>query len=375
MRRRAVLLKGVTDPTEAKARADELAAKFAEIEPGPQESTTVRTLFTRYRKEVTPSKSKGKQDHDRRASRYWLSFFDAQSEPERRADRHPNTLDRIDWDRFISWRRDGKIPACRGAVGDRTVQYDLKFMVAVLNWASGTPLLDANPWSTETRKAQRWEMPREKSPRRPAMTPELRHALIEKAPGWQFGLALVLGRETRRRNNAIRQLRWSDIDQDTWVVTWRGEADKAGRTNRTPLTPAAVEALKAAPSRGIGDLPVFPAPANPSEPTSRHTFQRWLRRAKAALVAEAPEEHRESLRRALKGVGFHSEKRAGVQDPEFRSLPPKVQEAFSGTSWEMLSSTYDHVTVADIREAMGLSDGQNDRKSGGSYEHQLRAEG
>jgi len=48
-------------------------------------------------------------------------------------------------------------------------------------------------------------------------------------------------------------------------------------------------------------------------------------------------------------VGFHAEKRQGIRDPEFRKLPPKIQEEFSGTSWEMIRRVYDEVTVADWR--------------------------
>jgi hypothetical protein len=49
------------------------------------------------------------------------------------------------------------------------------------------------------------------------------------------------------------------------------------------------------------------------------------------------------------GIGFHSEKRAGVRDPAFRSLPPKIQEKYSGPTWETLRNIYDEVTVGDVR--------------------------
>ena len=50
---------------------------------------------------------------------------------------------------------------------------DLKFMLAVLNWASGHKLdghavLEANPWKSEVRRNQGWEMPKELSPHRPS---------------------------------------------------------------------------------------------------------------------------------------------------------------------------------------------------------------
>lgn len=377
VRRRANLLPGITDPAEAKAKADELAAKFAElvVREDPQ-VVTLRSLLLRYQKEVTPTKGKGARSHDRRAGRLWVAFFDGQPEEDRRSGRDPVSLDRIDWDRFIEWRRQGRIPGSSGPVRNRAIQYDLKFLVAVLNWGSGTPLLHRNPWSADVRRSQRWEMPRERSPHRPSMTVGVREALIAHAPSWQFSLALILQRETRRRNNAIRQLQWSDIDQEAWVVTWRKDADKARRQARTPLTQPAVAALRSAPSRGIGDTPVFPSAEDPTKATSRDTFQTWLRRAKAGLTRATPDGDRPALKCALRGVGFHSEKRAGVRDPEFRRLPPKVQEALAGTSWDMLRETYDEVSVADMRDALGLpAEGPEPPPRGPNYDHQLRAEG
>ena len=184
------------------------------------------------------------------------------------------------------------------------------------------------------------------------MTSEIRKGLIAHCPSWQFGLALLLQRETRRRNSSIRQLMWSDIDLEVQEVTWRGELDKSGKENVTPLTDRAVEALRKAPSRGIGRAPVFPAATNPRQPTPRNTFQIWLRRSKAVWLRSVPEEEREKLRARLRGVGFHAEKRAGVRDPNFRALPPAIQEAMAGTRYETLRRVYDEVTPADIRRAL-----------------------
>lgn len=352
-RRRAVLLRGVTEHSEAKAKADELAAQFSGFStpPGP---LTVRSLMAAYTKEVTPTKKN--QDHDWSASRIWPQFLDSQLEVARRASRHPSSLDRVDWDRFVSRRRVGDIGR-RGPVKDRAVQRDLKWMIAVLNWAVGASLLRHNPWNTEVRRAQRWVMPREKNPSRPSVAPEIREGLIAHAPSWQFSAMLILERETRRRNSAIRQLLWSDIDQENWTVRWRCEADKNGQESVTPLTSNAIEVLKELPSRGIGLAPVFPAGGDPSQSTPHQTCQTWLQRAKTAWLKNTSEDERAALRKALHRVGFHSELRAGVRDADFRKLPAKVQEEFSGKSFAMLTSTYDEVTVDDMRsegEAIGI---------------------
>lgn len=110
--------------------------------------------------------------------------------------------------------------------------------------------------------------------------------------------------------------------------------------------------LRTLPSRGIGDAPVFPAARDPSKPSSRHSFQQWLKRAKRAWLRSIDDATEyERVRRALRGVGFHSEKRAGVRDPEFRKLPAAIQEEIAGTNYTTLRRIYDEVTAEDIREA------------------------
>lgn len=373
-RRRALRLQVDTEE-QAAAKADELAARFAEIEPEQEPEKdppiTLAELLARYLKEVTPGKGHSKQGHDRRALRVWTAFFAAQEEVARQITRLPSSLDRIDWDRFIRQRRAGEIPGWDRPVRDRQVGYDLGFLVAALNWAVGARVIASNPWSSEIRRVQRWEQPGEKNPRRPSMPDDVREGLIAHAPSWQFGAALVLEKETRRRNNAIRQLLWSDIDQERWQVRWRAELDKAGRENVTPLTPRAIEVLKALPSRAIGPVPVFPSARDPARPTPSETFQTWLGRAKRRWLEQVAEDERAGLARRLFRVGFHAEKRTGVRDPWFRSLPPAIQEEIAGTQWGTLRRVYDEVTVEDMREAMKRAPER--AGSGSNYEHQLRA--
>lgn len=51
-------------------------------------------------------------------------------------------------------------------------------------------------------------------------------------------------------------------------------------------------------------------------------------------------------------INFPAEKRAGVRDPRFRSLPPKIQEQLAGTNYDTLRRIYDEVTVEEMQEAM-----------------------
>lgn len=355
VRKRRVLL-DTMDHAEAKKRADTLAAEFGElVAVGAGLSTA--SLLRLYVTERTPQKGPSKQDHDRRARRVWHAFLDAQAEESRRSGRPASSLDRIDWDRFIEWRREGKIPGF-GPCRARQIAYDLKFMIAVLNWAVGqkgkdeTPLLERSPWASEVRRTQSWQMPKEARPRRPAMTDGLRDRLMPFGP-WQFGLALTLGRLTVSRNSSVRHVRWSDVDLDRATIRWRGEFDKNDQEIEVPLPVDAVRALRAAPVRGIGNAWLFPSAKSPGEPTSRHTFQVWLRRAKAALLQSIEsDEERERIRQQLAGLGYHGEKRAAVRDPRFRRMSDKAQEAISRTSKQTLMEVYDDMDVEDLRREM-----------------------
>jgi integrase len=350
-RRRRTLV-DTLDRDEAKLRADALAAEIgSRAEPEPTAHVSISDLLTIYGKEVTPTKGESKAEHDARATRVWRAFLDAQIEADRLSTRRPDTLDRTDWDRFCTWRREGMIPGWTRRVGDRQVEYDLKFMLAVLNWASGHKVdghavLVANPWKSEVRRNQGWEMPKELNPHRPSMPNDIREGLIAHAPNGEFGAMLILERETKRRNSSIRRLLWSDIDFRDETITWRAETDKAGRRGITPLTGPALEVLRAMP-RGVGTVPIFAGKDGACR--SRHTCQTWLRRAKVRWLAEVPEVERAGLSERLKGVGFHAEKRSGVRNPQFRRLSPGVQEAISGTRYDTLKDVYDEIGPEDIR--------------------------
>jgi integrase len=99
----------------------------------------------------------------------------------------------------------------------------------------------------------------------------IREGLTRHAAHWQLALALAIQREQRRRNSAVRQLRWSDIDLEAQTVRWRPEHDKRGKGNVTPLSNRAADELRKAPSRGIGETPVFPSAVDSAQPTSRNT--------------------------------------------------------------------------------------------------------
>ena len=267
------------DWARAKKQADEFAAGFAgpelhgkaEAEPEP---LTLETLFDIYGEEVTPTKCEQARRHDRAATRMFLGCFGR--------NRDPATLSKRDWDRFIRARRAGRVGASGSPVSDRTIEYDLKFLIAVLNWAAksrdehGRLLLDSNP-------LKGLKAPKEKNPVRVVLAEEEYQVLLKVSCqiDWRFRVALVVAHETGHRIGAIRQLRWSDIDMEGGVVRWRAEDEKSGYEHRTPVTAEAIAALEEARKRnpGIGDTVVLPSPKYPSACVGSALACVWWKRA------------------------------------------------------------------------------------------------
>ena len=252
------------DWSRAKRQADEFAAGFAEpglngkadAEPEP---LTLEGLFDIYGEEVTPTKAKRTQERDRVAMRMFLDFLG----PHRR----PETLSQRDWDRFIRERRAGRVGPSGKPVSNRMIECDLRFLVAILNWASrsrdeqGRLLLTSNP-------LRGLKTPVEKNPLRVVLSDEEYRALLKvsRRVDWRFHVALVLAHETGHRIGAIRKLQWTDIDFEGRIIRWRAEHEKTGYEHSTPLTDKAITALKEALRRNSarGDTPVLPSTQDPS---------------------------------------------------------------------------------------------------------------
>ena len=286
------------DWRRAKRQADEFAAGFAKPEPNGKkeaepEPLTLERLFDIYTDEVTPTKGKSTQRRDRVATAMFLRFFGR--------DRRPETLSQRDWDRFIQARRSGRVGPSGKPVGDRTIEWDLTFLLAVLNWAErsrdeeGRLLLDRNP-------LRGLRKPKEKNPTRVVLSDEEYKALlgVSRKVGWQFHVALVLAHETGHRIGAIRKLRWSDIDLEGGVIRWRAKHEKTGYEHRTPMTTEAIAALEVARrmGKGVGDAPVLPTPRDASKclyHTSAHRM--WGRAERLAGLKPKPRRGWHSLRR------------------------------------------------------------------------------
>jgi hypothetical protein len=83
-----------------------------------------------------------------------------------------------------------------------------------------------------------------------------------------------------------------------------------------------------------------PSEEDPSQPVPIDVLALWMRRAKQRAGVN------------VRGLGFHGQKRAGVRRAEFRQLPPKGQEALTGTNHETLRNIYDDVSLDELRDAM-----------------------
>ena len=293
---------GHRDWVGAKRQADEFAAGFIDAPDGKAESEpeplTLDKLFEIYGEEVTPTKAEASQRADRAATRMFLGFFGR--------GRKPSTLSRRDWDRFIRARRAGKVGASGKPVSDATIEHDLKFLIAVFNWAGkskdedGRLLLGSNP-------LKGLKTPTEKNPTRVVLSEEEYQALlgVSREVDWRFHVALVLAHETGHRIGAIRHLRWPDIDLETRAIRWRAEHEKTGYEHRTPMTAEAVAVLEQARERSAGTevAPVLPAPRDPSRCAGRTLVRFWWNRAQKLAGLEPK-----------RGRGWHSLRRKFASD-------------------------------------------------------------
>ncbi len=291
------------DWRRAKRQADEFAAGFAKPElngkkKAEPEPLTLETLFDIYGEEVTPTKAEESQKYDRGTMRMFLKFFGRH--------RRPDTLSQRDWDRFIRARRSGRAGRSGRPVGNRTIQQDLKLLIAILNWAAksrdeeGRLLLDSNP-------LRGLKTPTEKNPTRVLLTDAEYQALLRasEAMDWRFRVALVIAHETGHRIGAIRQLRWSDIDLEAKIIRWRAENEKTGYEHRTPVTDEVLAVLEEARTQNPKgwDSPVLPAPRDPSRCLDRSRVRVWWDKAQKLAGLEPK-----------RGRGWHSLRRKFASD-------------------------------------------------------------
>ena len=327
------------DWEKARRQADDVAAQYvapkpeSDLEPEP---LTLGQLFEMYLGEVTPTKGERSRKHDRVGLKMFLDFF--------KRERDPSSLSKRDWNRFINERSTGGVGPSGAGVSARTVERDLRLLLAVLNWAEdskdsdGNVLLQRNP-------LRGCKPPIERNPLRVVMTEAEYEVILDVSAevDWRFKVALVLAHETGHRIGAIRQLRWSDIDLENGLIRWRAKTEKTGYEHTTPMSAdarVALELLARAQNPGIGETPVLPAPKDASRCVSRNLARDWWSKAERLAGLEPK-----------RGRGWHSLRRKFAS--ELMHMPLKVLCQLGGWKTERtVFECYQHADEAQMREAL-----------------------
>ena len=326
---------GHRDLEKAKQQADEAAAKLGKRQGLAPKELTLRTLFDIYGREVTPGKSDdGVQTMDHQTAMLFLNLFGEK--------RIPSSLSQRDVTAFTRAREGGRLKPGK-KVGPRTIEKNLRWLNAVLNWATlagdgkGNYLLARNP-------LKGLPLPKEQNPDRPIISEEQYEAMLDVAGqvDWRFKTALIIAHETGHRIGAIRRLRWSDVNLEKSMIRWQASNDKIGMEHETPLTPVAVQAFEEARKHnpGIGEAWVFPAPKNSSEACSRHLMRDWWKRAEG--IAGLKHEKR---------MGWHGLRRKFATDLKTVPLPDLCQLGGWRTSRTILEC-YQQPDVETQRQAL-----------------------
>ena len=269
------------------------------------------------------------------------------------------TLTEHDVRRYEAARRAGGIQRRSGGITKpvraQTVAADLVTLNTMLRWATtvrepnGTRWLQENPLAGIRR-------PREPNPRRPIATcerfaktrdamqqlAETTRTAVERHRWMKVELALVLAEGTGRRLNAIRQLRWEDIDVERATIRWRAEADKKRRESVVPLPSRLLNEVRHFRTR-LGTIAgwVFARESDGEAPMDRHLFDKWL--AVAERTAELPK---------LEGGRWHPYRRKWAT--ERKHLPLKDVAAAGG--WKDVATLLecsqqpDHDTLRTVME-------------------------
>jgi integrase len=218
-----------------------------------------------------------------------------------------------EWESFVDARSSGAIDARgrfvaegqRQPVRARAVQADLLWLRSLLNWGTnwkegrGRYLLRENP-------VRGYPVPKEKNVRRPVASTDRYEAVravtdkVMMERRWNnervevrsyLSELLDIAAGTGRRISAICGLRFDDLNLGEGpygAIRWRRELDKGGRETTVPISPpvrAAIDRiLEERP--GIGSAPLFPSPADPTRPMSRHCADKLLRRAEKLAELE-----------------------------------------------------------------------------------------
>lgn len=301
---------------------------------GPVRLGDLWERFQRECAEFVDNKPRTREDAAMRV-RYLLAYFGAE--------RDVRQLTGLDQLQYTETRRRGGIKLESGRVSRpvraRSAEADIYVLHQMLAWACKVPTPSGGRW-LERNPLAGVRREREKNPRREVATWEryeatrlamqnLRTAAEasvakRRAAGlgtigsetearrWlRMELALVLAEATGRRLNAIRELRWEDVDWDAGTIRWRAESDKKGREWVVPVPTTLLDELRHF-RRELGVIAgcLFRSEHDPSVPMDRHRFDKWL------TVAE-----RKAGLPKLKGTLWHAYRRKWASERKHHPLP------------------------------------------------------
>lgn len=314
---------------DAKMHAQELSVLLRKEGAVPEvNDITLGALLEWYLRDRTPTKSRSAQDHDRRAAALFLRCWGST--------RKVTSLRPMDWEHYIAVRSSGALaPEGKPSkpVRARVLEQDMAFIRAVLHWALHNQLIDREPMAV-------CKIPREKNVNRPLMFEDEYQAMLAVADEVhpRCGLALLLAHETGHRSQAVRQLRWDDIDLIAGRIRWRAENDKLRREHTVPISSLLLNELRRFHSPDGTWL--FPSDRLDDQPIGRETMEAWWR---------ATEERAGIMR--VRGRGWHSLRRKFATERKQGSL---ADLAYAG-GWHgtrTLTTVYIQPDEATVREVV-----------------------
>jgi integrase len=294
------------DKAKAYARevSERLQAEMAGLDSGPVRLADLFALFRRDRLPEVHGKHRREME---RQLELWQRFLGDSFDVR--------TFSRREWDLFHRQRSKGMIDSRghevpradkRRSVGERVCGKDMAFIRSVFKWATEWRDPRTHRFLLEGNPARGLPLPKEADPRQPVMTEDRYRSLVEVADRVSVRVGygkkakwvrsplreiLILAEGTGRRIGAVVQLLWSDWLPDrgsNGAIRWRADSDKIGREWIAPVTPEVREALERwqRESLGVGDVPIFPQPNEPTRCLCPILAAKWLRKAESLANLE-----------------------------------------------------------------------------------------
>lgn len=296
----------------ARAAAGELSNRRLQGSK-PYESTTLGEVTDAFRREVMPDLDGAYEGELDRAIDFWEAFLGRDFAVE-------EEFGLREWNAARRMRESGELDARgnrvpkkkRRPVAARTQKKTLRALRRICRFARDYRLRGGDTMLTED-PTRGLDYPEEDDPNRPVMSDERFEKMLEAAEKHRrrdgdekirssIRELLIVVAETGRRISPVCALRWSDWSPDEATygeLRFRAEEDKINTEWVVPVTPAARDAIETQRRRfpGVGEAPIFPAPASDGHLRQRVARRWWL---EVEEIAELEHIH---------GMGFHSLRR------------------------------------------------------------------